>query len=203
MKKALAVLALTVIPLSADAANIQFSGRNAFGSIAGIGTLPSGGTVTATVTAFRSASKSPGGPSDQSGADVQIDALTPDGNCFFGYGSATDIQFTSTPNGSQTKTVNASGTVPVYMYNCSTGDYYVETVDFVMDLDATREVLNKSFGTWHNLFGDGTRYRSRDDRESRGASYAGSTVSSPSIGGFQVIGATVGLAKTHSVEVSK
>jgi hypothetical protein len=146
---AMAIFAAMITPLAASADTVNFSGSGAFGSAF----IPSDSChyiYYSSLYIFENSSKSKSVKTGNAGAYLYAEGYN---NCtnnyFYAYGSVDGISFNKKSN---SKTITASGSIPVYDYYSGSSD----VVDFNLTFTQNTDYVNSSSGTAHNEYQYGT-----------------------------------------------
>ena len=199
---AMAIFAAMITPLAASAETVNFSGSGTFGSAL----VPSDSChyfYYSSLSVFENSSKSKSVKTGNAGAYLDAYGYNScTGNDFYAYGFVDGISF---DRKSKSKTITASGSIPVYDYYSGSSD----VVNFNLTFTQNTDYVNSSSGTAHNEYQYGTNVYKNNyhyDYTSSSATVTGTI--SGSIAGSALDGGVdsygfMGNSKSHSVDITK
>ena len=199
---AMTIFAAMITPLAASADTINFSGSGTFGSAF----VPSDSChyfYYSSLYVFENSSKSKSVKTGNAGAYLDAYGYNScTGNDFYAYGFVDGISF---DRKSKSKTITASGSIPVYDYYSGSSD----VVNFNLTFTQNTDYVNSSSGTAHNEYQYGTNVYKNNyhyDYTSSSATVTGTI--SGSIAGSALDGGVdsygfMGNSKSHSVDITK
>jgi hypothetical protein len=185
------------LPVAAAQANV-FSGKDAFGFISG---SSAEGNLYGEVYFFESSTKSKSNKNESSGAYFSGSYFT-GSECWFGYGSTDNIQFTAA-GGPIPKQVTASGAISVTWFEyCSSFSEFTETVNFMANLTAIKDQTYHNWGTNHYEYGN-VRVNSNFNYSNSPATVSAASITSPAFGTVTPVSGYIGKSKGHTVDITK